>query len=231
MSSSDSQESGRSEFRGRIRVAVRSADERTQRRLRREAVRRAGITLARTRTLRRVAERIAEDPSFSVGAQQTAAEVLRHSLEEGDKESHWTALSTIENGSDRDDTSSRWIAQQVAEEALRPTQPGTPEAGDLEEEFGNSEPAPASTASAPSSPAQTPASGSIVLFEDDTMPYPYPKYSNHPDARAHVKQSRFIWAVNYRINSRFFAPVPSSAGSAGHTANGGHPEATVPKGS
>ena len=31
------------------------------------------------------------------------------------------------------------------------------------------------------------------------MPYPYPKYTNHPDARAHVKQFRSIWAVNHGI--------------------------------
>ena len=49
-----------------------------------KAVRQAGITLARTRTLRRVAERIAEDPSFSVGAQRTAAELLHHSPEEAE---------------------------------------------------------------------------------------------------------------------------------------------------
>jgi hypothetical protein len=29
------------------------------------------------------------------------------------------------------------------------------------------------------------------------MPYAYPKYSNHPDAAAHVKQFRSIWAVNH----------------------------------
>jgi hypothetical protein len=33
--------------------------------------------------------------------------------------------------------------------------------------------------------------------DDDTMSYAYPKYSNHPDAAAHVKQFRSIWAVNY----------------------------------
>jgi hypothetical protein len=30
------------------------------------------------------------------------------------------------------------------------------------------------------------------------MSYAYPKYSNHPDAAAHVKQFRSIWAVNHR---------------------------------
>ena len=104
MSSSDSQDSDRPGSLGRIR------DERTQRQLRRETVRRACVTLARTRSLRRVAERITEDPSCS-GAQQTAGEVLRHSpeeadnisqegfpewkaltLSEGDKESHWTTF-------------------------------------------------------------------------------------------------------------------------------------------
>jgi hypothetical protein len=34
-------------------------------------------------------------------------------------------------------------------------------------------------------------------LDDDTMPYAYPKYSNHPDAAAHVKQFRSIWAVNH----------------------------------
>jgi hypothetical protein len=29
------------------------------------------------------------------------------------------------------------------------------------------------------------------------MLYAYPKYSNHPDAAAHVKQFRSIWAVNH----------------------------------
>jgi hypothetical protein len=29
------------------------------------------------------------------------------------------------------------------------------------------------------------------------MPYGYPKYSNHPDAAAHVKQFWSIWAVNH----------------------------------
>jgi hypothetical protein len=29
------------------------------------------------------------------------------------------------------------------------------------------------------------------------MPYTYPIYSNHPDAAAHVKQFRSIWAVNH----------------------------------
>jgi hypothetical protein len=29
------------------------------------------------------------------------------------------------------------------------------------------------------------------------MPYAYPKYSNHPDAVAHVKQFRSIWAMNH----------------------------------
>jgi hypothetical protein len=29
-------------------------------------------------------------------------------------------------------------------------------------------------------------------LDDDTMPYAYPKYSNHPDAAAHVKQFRSI---------------------------------------
>jgi hypothetical protein len=29
------------------------------------------------------------------------------------------------------------------------------------------------------------------------MSYAYPKYSNHPDAAAHVKQFRSIWAVNH----------------------------------
>jgi hypothetical protein len=34
-------------------------------------------------------------------------------------------------------------------------------------------------------------------IEEDTMPYAYPKYSNHPDAAAHVKQFQSIWAVNH----------------------------------
>jgi hypothetical protein len=32
---------------------------------------------------------------------------------------------------------------------------------------------------------------------DDTMPYTYPKYSNHPDAAAHVKKFQSIWAVKH----------------------------------
>jgi hypothetical protein len=35
------------------------------------------------------------------------------------------------------------------------------------------------------------------IIEDDTMPYAYPKYSNHLDAAAHVKQFRSIWAANH----------------------------------
>jgi hypothetical protein len=35
------------------------------------------------------------------------------------------------------------------------------------------------------------------IIADDNMPYAYPKYSNHPDAAAHVKQFRSIWAVNH----------------------------------
>jgi hypothetical protein len=34
------------------------------------------------------------------------------------------------------------------------------------------------------------------ILAEDIMPYPYPKYSNHLDAAAHVKQFRSIWAVN-----------------------------------
>ena len=52
-------------------------------------------------------------------------------LSEGDKESQWTAFSAIESGSDKEESSSQWIAQQVAKEALRWTQPVTPQAGDL----------------------------------------------------------------------------------------------------
>jgi hypothetical protein len=33
--------------------------------------------------------------------------------------------------------------------------------------------------------------------EDNVMPYAYPKYSNHRDAAAHVKQFRSIWVVNH----------------------------------
>jgi hypothetical protein len=35
------------------------------------------------------------------------------------------------------------------------------------------------------------------ILTDDIMPYAYPKYSNHPDAAAHVKQFRSIWAMNH----------------------------------
>jgi hypothetical protein len=34
-------------------------------------------------------------------------------------------------------------------------------------------------------------------LDEDTMSYAYPKYSNHPDATAHVKKFRSIWAVNH----------------------------------
>jgi hypothetical protein len=34
-------------------------------------------------------------------------------------------------------------------------------------------------------------------LDEDTMPYDYPKYSNHPDAVVHVKQFRSIGAVNH----------------------------------
>jgi hypothetical protein len=36
-----------------------------------------------------------------------------------------------------------------------------------------------------------------IITEDATMPYAYPKYSNHLDAAAHVKQFQSIWAVNH----------------------------------
>jgi hypothetical protein len=35
------------------------------------------------------------------------------------------------------------------------------------------------------------------IIADDIMSYAYPKYSYHPDAAAHVKQFRSIWAVNH----------------------------------
>jgi hypothetical protein len=41
------------------------------------------------------------------------------------------------------------------------------------------------------------ATGTSVPLADSIMPYAYPKYSNHPDAAAHVKQFRSIWAVNH----------------------------------
>ena len=31
------------------------------------------------------------------------------------------------------------------------------------------------------------------------MSYPYPKYSNHPNARWHFKQFHSIWAMNHKI--------------------------------
>jgi hypothetical protein len=34
-------------------------------------------------------------------------------------------------------------------------------------------------------------------IEDDTMPYAYSKYSNHPDAVAHVKKFWSSWVVNH----------------------------------
>jgi hypothetical protein len=34
-------------------------------------------------------------------------------------------------------------------------------------------------------------------LDEETMPYAYPKYANHPDAAAHVKQFWSIWAVNH----------------------------------
>jgi hypothetical protein len=37
-------------------------------------------------------------------------------------------------------------------------------------------------------------------FSDDIMSYVYPKYSNHPDVAAHVKQFRSIWAVNHGMH-------------------------------
>jgi hypothetical protein len=36
-------------------------------------------------------------------------------------------------------------------------------------------------------------------FADDIMSYAYPKYSNHPDAAAHVKQFRSIWPINHEM--------------------------------
>jgi hypothetical protein len=38
---------------------------------------------------------------------------------------------------------------------------------------------------------------------DDIMLYAYPKYSNHPDAAAHIKQFRSIWAVNHGTQGLF----------------------------
>jgi hypothetical protein len=35
------------------------------------------------------------------------------------------------------------------------------------------------------------------IIADNIMPYTYPKYSYHPDAAAHIKQFRSIWAVNH----------------------------------
>jgi hypothetical protein len=35
------------------------------------------------------------------------------------------------------------------------------------------------------------------ILVEDIMTYTYPKYSNHPDAAAHVKQFQCIWAVNH----------------------------------
>ena len=75
MSSSKSEGTDRPVSRGRVRATrsrptgaeVRSADERTQRRLRREAVRRAGITLAGSNTLRRVAEHISRSAAGGRG--------------------------------------------------------------------------------------------------------------------------------------------------------------------
>jgi hypothetical protein len=59
-----------------------------------------------------------------------------------------------------------------------------------------------------STPVQTPIKRRTIT-EDDTMPYAYPKYSNHPDVAAHVKQFRSIWAVNHGMQGLSLAKKSS----------------------
>ena len=70
---------------------------------------------------------------------------------------------------------------------------------DLEEEFSH---ASRNNVASPPSYNGRPGhvAGSIgVQFLKDDMSYPYPKYSNHPNARSHVKQFQSIWTVNHEI--------------------------------
>jgi hypothetical protein len=75
----------------------------------------------------------------------------------------------------------------------------TPELSDgLDSQGGVSLVVPATPQNGPgaSTPVQTPIKRRIIM-KNDTMPYAYPKYSNHPDAAIHVKQFQSIWAVNH----------------------------------
>ncbi len=49
-----------------------------------------------------------------------------------------------------------------------------------------------------------------VQTGEEDMPYPYPKYSNHPDTRSHMKQFRSIWAMNHGIQGLSAASVEKS---------------------
>ena len=131
-------------------------------------------------------------------------------MSEGDKESQWTTFSTIDSCSDEEESSTRRIPHQVAEEVLRTRRSVTPGAGDLEEEISHgstvaSPPNVAATTIVPLSALQTVGAqassrGSLgVQFEEEIMSYPYPKYSNHPNARWHFKQFHSIWAMNHKI--------------------------------
>ena len=126
----------------------------------------------------------------------------------------------IDSNSDEAKSSTRRITLQVSEEALRTKCSVTTAtnleqgSGDLEEEFSH-----ASRNNVASPPSYNGAAtrtvtrralqavgrpghvaGSIgVQFLKDDMSYPYPKYSNHPNARSHVKQFQSIWTVNHEI--------------------------------
>ena len=118
------------------------------------------------------------------------------------------------------ESSTRRSAHQVAEEALRTRRSITPKyleegSDDLEEEVGhgskNNVASPASCSRATTTTTITHpvlqvvggqahvASNSGVQFAMDEISYPYSKYSNHPDARSHVKKFQSIWAVNHGI--------------------------------
>jgi hypothetical protein len=76
-------------------------------------------------------------------------------------------------------------------------------AGSDTEDSGVSDGSETSSAVVGASTAGTGAGASLATthlrrnLDKDTMPYAYPKYANHPNAAAHVKQFQSIWAVNH----------------------------------
>jgi hypothetical protein len=105
-------------------------------------------------------------------------------------------------------------AAEFTEGVVDPVNPQspTPEVSDGVDSQGSGSPVvPATPRNGPgaSNPVQTPIKRRTIT-EDDTMPYAYPKYSNHPDAAAHVKQFRSIWAVNHGLQGLSLAEKEQS---------------------